>query len=87
MLLFSASANAETYNFFEITQGAKFSSSVSGRPNWNGDFPTRFAIGYHSDLSRSWYFRYEIFSHISNIDKGQGENWLEWTNITIGYKF
>ena len=83
-------AQARDYGYIELSQGIKISDAPWGASNWQGDFPTQLAIGYHWDHLK-YYYRVEV-SHTSNILDGppfneRQETWLDAGWITIGVKF
>lgn len=91
-MLIVTSANAEDYNYVELSQGIKIKNAPWGSSNWNGSCPTAIAVGRHWNYSKTIYFRAQLM-HISNICRGKpfsntpSETWLDQFNVTIGIKF
>lgn len=85
-----ADGHAEEYVYVEVSQGIKIGNMPWGNSNWEGDYPTEIAVGYHTG-NRERYLRVEG-RHTSNILDGapfndRSETWLDAVMFTYGLKF
>lgn len=85
LLAWAKPANAESFNFLELSQYYKLDG------NWVGDYPTSVSIGRHQELNDRSYLRFEL-RHDSNIADGwpfndKHETQRDVIGITYGIKF